>query len=411
MVTYRARYVFPVDQLPIENGEVTFDRGLILAVGRHSGEADAIDLGDVAIIPGLVNAHTHLEFSDLKQPLGDPGMSLPVWIRHVIRCRESASTSEKMYRIDSGDPAELGLRESVRYGITAIGEVAQQQPILPGVPLDITVFLELRAPRAFEIPMAMHFASAVGEYSGGLYRPGLSPHAPYTVHPKLLEALVDLSSRERLPLAMHIAESPEELQYLRDATGPFRELLESYGAWEPGAVLPNSSPLEYLKLLSRGARALVIHGNYLNQAEVECLAMHANSMSVIYCPRTHVYFGHKPYSLHAMLDSGVQMALGTDSRASNPDLDLRKEMQFVIDRHGIASEQALRLGTINGAMALGLEKECGTISPGKSANFAIMQLAHREAADPHELLFDPMARVVATICRGQAVFSEHPAIV
>ena len=98
----------------------------------------------MAIIPGLVNAHTHLEFSDLKHPLGEPGMSLPWWIREVIRRRESSLASGQMYRTDVGDPAELGLRESVRCGITAIGEIAQQAPILPGVPLDLTVFLELR---------------------------------------------------------------------------------------------------------------------------------------------------------------------------------------------------------------------------------------------------------------------------
>jgi imidazolonepropionase-like amidohydrolase len=108
-----------------------------------------------------------------------------------------------------------------------------------------------------------------------------------------------------------------------------------------------------------------------------------------------------------MLRRGVRVALGTDSRASNPDLDLRKEMQFLVERHGIAPAQALELATVNGATAMGM-LSCGAIAIDKPANLAILQVPTRKTADPHELLFDPQAKVVATICRGRVMYSTHP---
>ena len=209
---------------------------------------------------------------------------------------------------------------------------------------------------------------------------------------------------------MHLAETKEELQYLQTSRGPFRELLEERDQWEPGAIEVGSKPLNYLEGLARVPRSIVVHGNYLNDDETSFIAAHRDEISVVYCPRTHAFFEHEAYRLWSMLQKGVRVALGTDSRASNPDLDLRKELEFVIDKYGIPPEHALRLGTINGAVAMGLDAICGTLTEGKSANFAVVQLADRRAADPHELLFDSEARVVATICRGRVVFSEHPAI-
>jgi cytosine/adenosine deaminase-related metal-dependent hydrolase len=405
MTTLRARYVFPVDRPPIENGVVGFKGEHIVEVGQFQGQTDAIDLGDVAIIPGLVNAHTHLEFSDLKRPLGQPGMSLPRWIRAVIEHRDQSLQPGDTYRTDARDPAETGLQESARCGVTMIGEIAQVVGLHPGIPLDLTVFQELRAPRAYEIPMAMHFAESVAEYPSSEYRSGLSPHAPYTVHWELLEAVVALSAEHELPVAMHLAESLQELEFLRNESGEFRELLEDRGAWEPAAALPQSKPLDYLQRLNKAHRSLVVHGNYLDEEEIDFLAAHRGQMSVVYCPRTHAYFEHQHYALGKMLERGVRVALGTDSRASNPDLDLRKEMQFVVNDHFISPERALRLGTVEGVEALGLGDIAGTITAGKLANLAVMQIPNRTPADLHELLLDASARATVTICRGCMVFT------
>jgi cytosine/adenosine deaminase-related metal-dependent hydrolase len=265
-------------------------------------------------------------------------------------------------------------------------------------------YWELRALRRDDVEKCIGKALRFCEEGGD----GLSPHAPYTVHGDLLTAAIELAQKHRKPLAMHLAESREEIQLLATSRGPFRDLLEERGWWEPGAIPVGARPLDYLRSLARVERSLVIHGNYLDADEIDFLAARGEGMSVVFCPRTHLFFRHEAYPLRAMLERGVRVALGTDSRASNPDLDLRQEMRQVIDRHGVAPEQALRLGTVAGAAALGLWYERGTIANGRIADLAVVQLPSRKSADPHELLFDPDARVVATISRGRAVFSEHP---
>ncbi len=398
MLRLRARYVFPVDQPPIENGLLTIDGEWILEVGHYHGEADTIDLGDVAIIPGLVNAHTHLEFSDLEQPLGEPGMSLPWWIRAVIDHRSRAPCGD--------DPRATGAQESVRFGVTTIGNIETQWSIIPWADVSISAYFELRALRQAEVEACAEQARQLGRSKFA----GLSPHAPYTVHQKLLEIAIDIAQTEGRQLAMHLAESREELQLLQSSQGPFRDLLEERGWWEPGAIRLGARPLEYIEDLSKVSRSIVIHGNYLDEEEIRCLAAYRKRMSLVYCPRTHAYFRHERYPLADMLDVGVRVALGTDSRASNPDLDLLKEMRYVIDHHGLSPSDALKMGTLEGARALGHLNRRGTIATEKFADLAIVQLPNRSATDPHDLLFDDAARVVATICRARVVFSEHPAL-
>jgi aminodeoxyfutalosine deaminase len=422
----RARYVFPVDRPPIENGVVAIKDGLFIAVGRFPGDL-ATDLGDVAIIPGLVNAHTHLEFSDLEKPLGEPGMSLPLWIRRVISRRVHVADTTQSTSAESSTkpgPVQLGVIESARCGVTTIGNITTVDADPPQSPsttpfvgaanapppqlLDVAQYLELRALRFGDIESRLQQAAAFTNSRSGAFF-GLSPHAPYTVHQNLFHQLCDIATARRCPIAMHLAESREELQLLHTSLGPFRDLLEERGWWEPGAIGLGVRPLEYLKRLAPAPCSLVIHGNYLDAEEVEFLAANRNTMSLVYCPRTHAYFDHEPYPLFSMMSRGVRVALGTDSRASNPDLDLLKEMQFVVERHGIPPAQALQLATVNGATAMGM-LSYGAISLDKPANLAIMSIPSRKTLDAHELLFDPEAKVVATICRGRVVFSEHPAL-
>jgi cytosine/adenosine deaminase-related metal-dependent hydrolase len=231
----------------------------------------------------------------------------------------------------------------------------------------------------------------------------LSPHAPYTVHPELLAGCAELAQRFGVPLAMHLAESREELELLQSQSGGFRDLLNELNVWSSEAFRSGGRVLDYLRPLSAAPRALVIHGNYLDREEIAFLAGHARRMSVVYCPRTHDYFRHEPYPLSQMLAGGVALALGTDSRASNPDLSLFEEMRFVARRHpALAPKQVLDLGTIGGARALGIEGETGSLTPGKRADLAIVALPEEDAADPHELLFADRSKVVRTWLCGRA---------
>jgi cytosine/adenosine deaminase-related metal-dependent hydrolase len=202
---------------------------------------------------------------------------------------------------------------------------------------------------------------------------------------------------------MHIAESPEELELLASGTGPFVELLEERGVWQPDSIARGSRPLDYLRMLSRAYRALVIHGNYLQPDELEFLADRRDRMALVYCPRTHAFYGHEPYPLKATRDLGIQLAIGTDSRASNPDLSMLAELRFLANRYPeLSPHEILPLGTLGGAMALGLEQQIGSLTVGKRANLAAIALPAKD--DPYEQIVRGSGEVIATWHRGQPHF-------
>ncbi|MEO8495901.1 MAG: amidohydrolase family protein [Planctomycetota bacterium] len=388
----RARYVFPIDRPPIRNGWITVAGGRITATG-DTPISNCRDLGDVAILPGLINAHTHLEFSQLERPLGQAGVSFPDWLREVIRRRDVTPPEER----DAARNRAIrqGVEESIHCGTTTIGEIArlpwqgieQRYESVQGV-----AFLELLG-----LATARHneLLAAATDYVEARHgntpspRAGLSPHAPYTASPKLVEAVAALSARTRTPVAMHLAETREELELLHAGSGLFREFLNELGAWHPDVIPRESTPLDYLKLLAKADRSLIIHGNYLTREEIEFAGRHNERMSVIYCPRTHAYFGHDRYPLQELLDAGVNVALGTDSRASNPDLNMLSELRFAAKQHGdISLETILRLATINAARALGMGATHGSLTPGQQADFVVIPIAPIDRSDPHELLFE-----------------------
>jgi cytosine/adenosine deaminase-related metal-dependent hydrolase len=402
----KARYVFPVSTKPIVNGMVGIQDERIAAVGEHVGADTVEDLGNVAILPGLVNAHTHLEFSDLTKPLVEPGIDFPQWIRRVIEYRRQ--TAEKNLHA-----VEKGLRECTRWGVTTIGEITQADwhgASLQQHAVDGTAFLELIAPTPDRIPSALELAmSAAGcvqctpDASPGRQM-GLSPHAPYSVHPDLLEKIIELSVRRQIPLAMHLAESREEIQWMEEGNGPLKDLLIDLGVYDPAAASHCSRPLDYLEMLAVASRVLIIHGNYLSRDEIGLLADHAETMALVYCPRTHEYFGHDRYPLDRMLTAGVTVCLGTDSRASSPDLDLLAEIRHVRQHYPELNPGiVLQLGTLLGAKALGRDGEIGCLETGKYANLAIVPLPNRKSAGPYDLLFDSDKPTAATWFRGKRV--------
>jgi cytosine/adenosine deaminase-related metal-dependent hydrolase len=202
---------------------------------------------------------------------------------------------------------------------------------------------------------------------------GVSPHAPYTISPSLLRMLVMYAKRRNQPVAMHLAESEEELQLLDSGSGPFQELLGDRSMWDATAIPPSTRPLTYLRMLAESPRSLVIHGNYLDHAEFAFLAEHADRMSLIHCPRTHAYFAHPQLPLAALLKNGVHVAIGTDSRASNPDLSMLGEIRHLAHAHqDVAPDTILRMATLSAAEALGRADGLGSITPGKLANLVAL---------------------------------------
>jgi cytosine/adenosine deaminase-related metal-dependent hydrolase len=393
-----------VDRSPIENGVVTFVGERIVDVGTEpvGGRSEFHDLGSVALLPGLVNTHTHLEFSDLPQPLGHPGMPLVEWIRLVIAERGSR-------RNDLSSAIAAGVDESLRHGVTTIGDIATANTPTVYGEADATLFLEVigfsraRADSAFAAAVAQ--LAELNRASG--VRIGLSPHAPYTVSPELLQRLIALACERNLPMAMHLAESVGEIGFLNSGRGPFQQLLEERSMWDASAISRGSRPLDYLLQLAGAPRSLVIHGNYLDDEERAFLAAHRDRMSLVYCPRTHAYFRHRPYPLAESLAAGVHLALGTDSRASNPDLDLLAEMRHIARTHAaLDPHEILRLGTLAGATALGRDKEVGSLTPGKLANMIavpISENAKSSSTDVLSQLLSTESAPSAVWCRGGKV--------
>lgn len=389
----QARYLLPIDAPPIRDGVLTLADGRILAVGENTSGRAPRDLGDVAILPGLINAHAHLEFSDLSAPLGRPEMPFTDWLHAVVtwRRQQMAEADAPQQRWQA---ARTGLAETARSRAAAVGEIASpgwSEAAFDACPLDVTVFLELLSLSPLRVDAllaaaAAHLATAATTSS---WRGGLAPHAPYSVHPELLARTCPLSRQHQVPLAMHLAESREELELLQSGTGPFVALLEAFEAWHPDAIPRGSRPLDYLRVMAQAHRALIIHGNYLGAEDLTFLAARTGRMAVVYCPRTHAYFGHEPYPLPQMLAAGVNVAVGTDSRASSPNLCLWEDLQQIRRTFPhVAPADIVRMGTLNGATALGLEQQYGTLAPGKAASLAIVPLAADAAGDPYELVLD-----------------------
>lgn len=403
----RARYVFPVAGRPIAGGCVTIAGERIVEVGRSTSASEIRDLGDVAILPGLVNAHTHLEFSDLPAPLGRPGMVFAEWIAQVTASRGRTATT-----FAASDSVTAGLHESLAAGVTSIGEIAVagwSVSSFTAAPADVVVFRELICLAAERIPDMLEVAREhLRQPRGTRVLSGLSPHAPYTVHPDLFARSIDLAAVRAAPIAFHLAESPDELELLRSGTGPFYDYLSARGFWVPEAIPPGTRPIDYLRVMARCPRSLVVHGNYLDDVEQAFVAQNRDRMSVIYCPRTHAYFGHPRHPLEQLLSRGAHVALGTDGRVSNPDLDLLAEMRYVARKYpALSGSEVLRLGTLAGAEALGIDSETGSLVPGKCANLAVFPLSSRNASDPHELVLDSDAPCRLTFSRGALVYQSQ----
>ncbi|MBS0264158.1 MAG: amidohydrolase family protein, partial [Planctomycetes bacterium] len=300
-----------------------------------------------------MNAHCHLELSDVPTPL-TPAQPFTAWLNAVIAHRQERGVQPEA---DSG-AVSAGRTELTRHGVTVVGDIAGQPAASAPTTRIITPrtvsFLELRglAPERQATQLqsaAVHLAAQTDVVAG------LSPHAPYSVHPDLLQSAIDLAVAQGAPVAMHLAETRAEWELLASGTGEFTGFLKRLGVWRDEAFPPGRRPLDFLQALARAACVLVVHGNYLDDEEIEFIAAHPN-LSVVYCPRTHHYFGHTPHPWRTMLARGINVALGTDSRASNPDLSLFNELRFL---RGLAPDfdpaELLKLGTFGGAFALGIE--------------------------------------------------------
>jgi cytosine/adenosine deaminase-related metal-dependent hydrolase len=398
--TLRARWIFPVERPPVEGGVVTVSGRRILAIEpRGHGNVD-IDLGNVAILPGLVNAHTHLDLSCLSGQ-GPPPANFVDWLRAVIEQRETTTVGDALVTVLQG------LRQCRKSGTTLLGDVTQFDiggvMIRGASHLRSVIFEELLGLPKTRAHKAWAWACPRLRLEKGTEtsRPGLSPHAPYSVRASLFRAAARLCQSRQVPLAIHLAESREELELLEHHRGPFVPFLIERDAWDPEGLVKSIS--ELLQINAEVPHVLFIHGNYLKPD----LAFPPGA-SVIFCPRTHAVFGHAPHPFRELLARGIRVALGTDSLASSPDLNVLAEARFLHQQYpDVPGATLLRMATLSGAEALGWQAETGSLAPGKSADLAVVRLPAEKPLDPHELLFSCGAEVQALLFRGQWVYQHQ----
>jgi cytosine/adenosine deaminase-related metal-dependent hydrolase len=335
------------------------------------------DLGDAVLLPGLVNAHTHLELSWMGDESLIEGDWLS-WVRSLVELRERED--EAVAR----RAAEAAVEGIVARGTVAVGDVAGREwmpALLARSPLWAVVFHELVGFRSVDAEPLLNDAArrldamdAASAESDGRVRVALTPHAPHTTSAALLKALAGRSAATGAPLSVHVAESETEASFLRGGADEFREFLTARGMWDEGWTPPGQSPVEYLdRLHVLTPRTLAIHCVHLGQRDVSRLQ--ARGVTVVTCPRSNERLGVGNTPVPKLLGEGIPVALGTDSLASADDLDLFAEIATLLRQHpGIAPIAAIRMATVNGAQALGLAERIGTLEPGKVADAIVVPL-------------------------------------
>jgi aminodeoxyfutalosine deaminase len=357
---------------------------------KRGGRKPDIDFGDCAVLPGFVNAHTHLDLCGLRGRLGKP-YSFVDWLRAVIRHRRSLLPDQVQLDIRSG------IDESLARGTTLVGDISSQGlswPLLADSQLRSVVYYELLGlpkPRAKQA-WAEARTWLTAHPSTNRCRPGLSPHAPYSVRRSLYRCAARLSARDKIPLAIHIDETREEKELLSAHKGAMVRFLTDLGVWDETGLIKESERFQ----LVRAAHSLTfVHANYTEPDQYE------SGGSIVYCPRTHAYFGHPRHSVRELVANGVNVALGTDSLGSNPDLSMLAETRFLHDRRpDVSPEAILRMATLNGARALGCQEDTGSLTPSKSADFVVVPITAVQD-DPHRLVLEGQERATFVCCLGK----------
>ena len=377
---YHARWVLPIAALPIENGTVVESGGRITYVGPQSDAppGDDYELGDALLMPGLVNTHTHLELTVMRGFLEE--LCFSDWIGKLRRSRNEVLTPEMLL-----DSARLGILEGLQAGVTTYADTCSSGVALAAMrELGVRgiMYQETFGPDPASATSAMadldRRVEALLPEQTDLVSLGVSPHAPYTVSDDLYDACARYAKERKLPLAMHIAESAEEFSIVTEGAGDFADEWKKRGIPVRRRARSPIALLEKLGLLTD--RSLLIHCVRLDDADISVIA--ANRCAVAHCPASNAKFGHGVAPLLPLLAAGVRVGIGSDSVASNNRMDLLDEARLAVLMHRAATRRhdafgardALRLATLGGASALGLEARTGSLEAGKDADLAAFKL-------------------------------------
>jgi aminodeoxyfutalosine deaminase len=382
----RAQWLAPMTMPPLRDGGIVFTGGRIEATGPAKElretypDAEIEDAGNSIILPGLINAHTHLELSHLRR--GDPPTHLTDWIVKTVMSQAARTGAAEPGAVQ--DAVRAGVKQCIAFGITTVGDISKQcmhtRPALRDGPLRVISYGEIQAMAARRGLLNERFAAAADTSCESDYlRVGITPHAPYTVEPEGYARCLAFAKEHNRPLATHLAETPEEATFLASHSGPFRNLWEvGVNAWDDAVPRFAGGPIRFARDLGLlDYPTLLAHVNYCDDEELAILA--SGKASVVYCPRTHEFFGHPPHRWQDMLARGINVAIGTDSCASSPNLNLVDDLRLL---HRLAPNlppaQLWEMATARAARAVGLPNT-GAIQPG---NWADLTLFNCKTNDP-----------------------------
>jgi cytosine/adenosine deaminase-related metal-dependent hydrolase len=373
---YHAAWVVPIEGEPIRDGWVSVDRGRIVALGRRAANdpTPGIELGDVAVMPALVNAHTHLELSYLRDQIA-PASTFTAWARQIIYARRMKPTDPMALQVPADEAIDAAIDECVRCGTAVVGDIGNTHAAFRKIaasPLAGVFFWELIG---FNLPDA-DFDALVEHAVGDLQelpttervRASLAAHAPYSVAPLFFRAIKKaVSKMPFVPCSVHLAENAEEVELLMTGGGPWKALMKDIGSWNHAWTAPRVSSVQYLDQMGfLDNRLLAVHGVQMSPADLETLR--ARGVTLVTCPRSNGHTGAGVPPISDFYESGVRVAIGTDSLASAPDLNVFAEVATL---HALApsvpATSLLESATIQGARALGFDADYGTIEPGKLA--------------------------------------------
>lgn len=366
------------------------EQGIIKALGRKkelggSEPARVVDHGPKVLFPGLVNAHTHLEFSALKGK-GEKSDSFSQWLKKVAWKRMLLSQK----RIQSA--AEAGLAELEKAGTALVADVANlidSGGYMAERDVSGIVFHELiglKEEKAEEV-FSRRITQLAGLEPAGRLIHSLSPHAPYSVSAELFRKVKAYCRERGLVSAVHLAESPEEVELCLKGSGSLKKLLSIAGLWDKNWKVPGVSPVQYLDELGfLDEKTLAIHLTQATAQDVELIAR--RNVPVCLCVRSNFVTGVGQPPVKLLSDAGVNLCLGTDSLASNIDLDMLNEMRAIKRYHPFLSERyILEMASINGARALGFGESLGSLEPGKRAYILALPVGESED-DPYQAIFN-----------------------
>lgn len=406
-----ADWILPVTSPPIKDGVIIIDGNVVKAMGikreLSSFPCDkTIDCSNKILMPGFINAHTHLELTGLRGRI-KKGLPFVEWASEVIYLRREINENDITTAINDG------LNELMLSGVTTVGDFSQTgitAKILNEKGLRGTVFLEFsgfnpeqKDEKMGELKGKFDRYSSIFNLQSSI-RIGIAPHAPYSVSKELLKESHNFAQEKRLPLSIHISEMPEEIEFIKNGSGAMRDLLIEFGVWNDSWIPPQTTPVKYLNSLGVLKKATGIHLNIVTEGDINILK--ENIVSVVYCPGSNKWFGRNwKYPLKEFLKKGINVAIGTDSLASNERLNMFYEMRIVKENFpDLENDIILKMATINGAKAIGFEGETGEIAVGRRADIIGINIEYSSFNNPIEYVINKAEKISFSMVNGKTIY-------